>query len=48
MSSFKSKSLEVRRQLYEQNIANHPNSIALVVEIHPQSKMELNQYYKYS
>lgn len=47
MSSFKSQSLALRRQIFEQNTANHPGTVALIVEMHPHSKLALNSYFKY-
>lgn len=47
MSSFKKQNAEQRRQIFEQNTANHPTSIALIVEMHPHSKLGLTSDFKY-
>jgi hypothetical protein len=45
--SFKSLNVEKRQQVYEQNMANHPHSIALIIEPHLKSKLGTNQSFKY-
>jgi hypothetical protein len=47
MKGFKNQSAELRRQIFEQNTANHPTSIALIVEMHPHSKLGLTSEFKY-
>lgn len=46
MSSFKTYSLEARKKIYEQYTKNHPDSIALIIEVHKSSKLALNTYFK--
>jgi hypothetical protein len=48
MASFRSLSAENRRLIYEQNLASHPGSMAVIVEAHPQSKLMLTRYCKYA
>lgn len=46
--SFKDIPLEARREAYKENIANHPNSLALIIQVHPKSKIATQKYFKYA
>jgi len=44
--SFRDIPLETRRETYKVNIANHPNSLAMIIETHPKSKITTQKYFK--
>lgn len=49
MNSFKEAfDLAKRREIYQKESYLHPNKVAVVIEVHPKSKLALNRYFKYT
>jgi hypothetical protein len=47
--SFKGNfSLEKRREIYQKESYMHPHRVAIVVEMHPKSKLQVERFFKYA
>lgn len=47
MKSFRDTfDLPKRKELYEKESYMHPTKIAVIVEVHPKSKLTVSRYYK--